>query len=110
MFSIFQLHQPFPLLLFHHYDCRARLNVRRFSLNRVDNCHISQNDIESTPANVEIHLRAKAIDISAYKCKLTYQQTKRICGYDSDTNHFHDRVSFYSNQMSQHHTIDQHEC
>ena len=42
-----------PSLLVHHYDCRERLNVRRFSLNRVDNCHISQNDIETSPANVQ---------------------------------------------------------
>ena len=42
----------YPSLLVHHYDCRERLNVRRFSLNRVDNCHIPQNDIETSPANV----------------------------------------------------------
>ena len=90
-------------LLVSHYDCRERLNVRRFSLNRVDSCHISQNNVETTPTNVEIHIRAKAVEISAFQCKLTFTKTRRWCGYDRDTNHYHDRASFYSNQMARYH-------
>ena len=97
-------------LLVNHYDCRERLNLRRFSLNRVDNCHISQSNIETSPATVEIYIRAKALDISAHKCTLTYTRQRKICGYDSDTNHYYDRDSFYSNQMARHHIVDQHEC
>ena len=97
-------------LLVSHYDCRERLNVRRFSLNRVDDCSTAPHDLENNKAFVTLYVRAKATTIKGYKCSLTYTKSKRICGYDDDTNHYHDRQSFYQNTMVRYFALNHHEC
>ena len=97
-------------LLVTHYDCRDRLNLRKFSLNRVDDCTISPSELSTNKAYASLYVRAKATEITAYKCTLQYSRTLFYCGFDEDTNHYHDRTSFYSNSLTRNHAVHETDC
>ena len=46
-----------------HYYCRERLNVRRFNLNRLDDCSTNPHDVAHNKPRVDSFIRAKATTV-----------------------------------------------
>ena len=61
-----------------HYYCRERLNVRRFNLNRLDECSTNPHDVAYSKPRVDLFIRAKATTVLAYQCSLSYTKTTKI--------------------------------
>ena len=69
-----------------HYFCRERLNVRRFNLNRLDDCSTNPHDAAYNKPRVDLFIRAKATTVLAYQCSLSYTKTTKIYVYNTKTN------------------------
>ena len=82
-------------LLVNHYDCRQRFNVRRFSLNRVDDCSSNPLDVANSKARVDLNIRAKATTDTGNQCSLSNTKDAKVCRFNANTNHYHDRQSYY---------------
>ena len=70
-----------------HYFCRERLNVRRFNLNRLDDCSTNQHDVAYNKPRVDLFIRAKATIVLAYQFSLSYTKTTEIFVNNTKTNH-----------------------
>ena len=66
--------------------------MRTLSHCRVDDCIAKPHIVANNKERVEVHIRAKATTFTGYQV-LSYQRYK-ICGYDANTQHHHDRQRF----------------
>ena len=69
------------------YFFRERLNVRRFNLNRLDDCSTNPHEVAYNKPRVALFIRAKATTVLAYECSLSYPKTTKIYVYNTKTNH-----------------------
>ena len=97
-------------LLVSHYDRRGRLNVCRFSLNRVDDYSANPHDVANIEAHVHLYVRAKATINKGYQCWLSYTTNTKICEFNANTNHYHDRLNYYRKAMLRYHAINRNNC
>ena len=64
-----------------------RLNVRRFSSDRIEvSCTISY-DIAIKKARVGLFIRAKATTVTAYQCFFSFKETTKFCRKNTNTNY-----------------------
>ena len=93
-----------------YYDCRERLNVRHDSCNRVDDFSANPHDIANNKSRVDPYIRAKATINTGYHFSLLYTKDAKICGYNANTNHYHDRRKFYQIAMLRYHAVSHNDC
>ena len=74
-------------LLAIHDHCRELLNVRRFNLNRLDDCSTNPRDVDYNKPRVDLFIRAKATIVLAYQFSLSYKKTTEVFVYNTKTNH-----------------------
>ena len=57
-----------------------------------------------------IYVRAKATIIKGYQCGLSYTTNTKICEFNANTNHYHDRLNYYQKAMLRYHAISRNNC
>ena len=55
-------------------------------------------------------MRAKATTITGYQCSLSYTKDTKVCGYNTNTNHYHYRQRFFQNTMLRYRAISRNDC
>ena len=78
-----------------HYDRRESLNVRRFIPNTGHYSSTTPHDVAYNKEQVDLLIRAMANTVTADQCCLSYTKTTMIFGYNTITNPYHDRQSYF---------------
>ena len=97
-------------LLVSHYDCSKQLNLRQFSLTRVQPCAQTPSAFESTLAIVNVCVRAKAKRLRAWTCEAYVKREKFVCAQSDYKYRRHDRTDYHQNTMERPRTLDPTEC
>ena len=97
-------------LLVSHYDCRSQLNLRRFSLTRVDDCKNTPSQVEHTRVLASIYVRAKATRVTAWVCEAYVARRNFICGQMEHDYRRYDREDYYVNGLKRPLVLNPTEC
>ena len=79
--------------------------MRRSSLIRVDDGSPNAQDVAIIKTRVGLYIGAKAATSTGYQCLLSYTKDTKICGFNANTNHYHDSQTKYQKTMLRYHAV-----
>ena len=97
-------------LMVKQFDYGKRIKVRTFSFIRFVDCMANPLDVANNRARFDLFIRAKAVTVTANQCSLPYAQTNETSGYNTYTNHYPGRQTYYQKTIVWYHAVTENEC
>ena len=82
--------------LVNHFDCSNPKTPKKYAINHIPTCELTEEDIETNPAKLHIYQKVFVREIEGYRCEVHYMYERFFC--DSSDDDFRDDMFVHNMQ------------